>query len=105
MAGVSESDATTIAKKYMQDSSFTSDSVTLDVDTEASTVGDFDRISCTVTIDFDDVSVIGDPFSIGASEVKGQQRNAGPELTPVAGNPSRRKLPTGPIKGRHSCLI
>ncbi|MDA8563437.1 pilus assembly protein [Mariniblastus sp.] len=78
VAGVSDSDATKIAKDYMSASSFPKDTVTLDIDREPSTVSDFDQISCTVTIDFDDVSVIGDPFSIGASEVTGRSAMLSP---------------------------
>lgn len=69
--GATLSEAETIAKDYMSASSFASDSVTLDVDDRPSTVANLDQISCTVTIDFDAVSVIGDPFSIGANNVRG----------------------------------
>lgn len=71
VGGVSLSEATTIAQNYMSASSFSSDSVTLEVDTEPSAVADMDQISCTVRIDFAAVSVVGDPFSIGASSVAG----------------------------------
>ena len=76
--GATLSEAETIAKDYMSASSFASDSVTLDVDDRPSTVANLDQISCTVTIDFDAVSVIGDPFSIGANNVRGSSSMLAP---------------------------
>ena len=71
IAGVSSSDATQIARDYMSASSFASDTVTLDIATDPTTVDSMNQVSCTVTIDFDAVSVIGNPFSIGANSVTG----------------------------------
>ncbi len=71
ISGATQSEAETIAKNYMSASSFASDTVTLNVEDDPSTVANMNQISCTVTIDFDAVSVIGDPFSIGATNVTG----------------------------------
>jgi len=78
VAGASLTDATTIAQNYMSASSFDSETVTLNVDTTPSTVENLDRISCTVSIDFSDVSLIGNPFSIGANSVIGNSAMLAP---------------------------
>ena len=78
IAGVSESDATIIAQEYMSASSFNSDSVTLDVDTDARTDINMNQVTCTVSIDFAAVSLVGDPFSIGANIVNGSSSMLAP---------------------------
>jgi len=78
IAGVSESDATQIARNYMQASSFAPDTVTLDISNDPTTVENMTQVLCTVTIDFDAVSVIGNPFSIGATSVTGRSAMLAP---------------------------
>ena len=78
IGGASLADAKKLANKYMEASSFASDTVALDVDRKASDVTDWDQVSCTVTIDFAAVSVIGDPFSIGATVVTGRSAMLAP---------------------------
>jgi len=79
IGGVSSNAAETLAKDYMSASSFAPDSVTLEVDTRPSTVPNMDQVVCTVRIDFDAVSLIGDPFSIGASIVTGNSAMLSPQ--------------------------
>ncbi len=79
IAGVSLDDATRIAKDYMSASSFAPDTVTLDIEHLPSTADNMTQVLCTVTIDFDAVSVIGDPFSIGAHIVTGTSAMLAPD--------------------------
>ena len=78
VAGASESTATQIAKDYMQRSSFSPDTVKLEINREDRAAINMTQVSCTVTIDFDAVSVIGNPFSIGASIVTGNSSMLAP---------------------------
>lgn len=69
--GVDISTAEEHARLVMENSLFRSDSVTVTVDNAPSLVPDASIITVTVTIDFSDVSVIGDPFNIGVVDVRG----------------------------------
>ena len=69
--GVDISTAEEHARLVMENSLFRSVSVTVTVDNAPSLVPDASIITVTVTIDFSDVSVIGDPFNIGVVDVRG----------------------------------
>ena len=55
----------------MEASLFSSDSVKVDITEGESTVDGFDMVSVVVRIDYADVSLIGDPFNLGVTEVRG----------------------------------
>ena len=71
VADVDQATAEEQARNYMELSFFSSDSVTVDITDEPSSVDGFNLVSIVVTIDYSDVSVIGDPFNLGVTEVRG----------------------------------
>ena len=71
ISGVDQSTAERHAKDVMEHSLFKSDSVQVAVTNEDSSVEGFDMVSVEVSIDFSDVSIIGDPFNIGVTAVRG----------------------------------
>ena len=71
VAGVDQGTAEEHAKAVMEHSLFKSDSVQVHITNEASEVEGFNLVSIEVSIDFSDVSIIGDPFNIGVTTVRG----------------------------------
>ena len=64
VTGATESEVRDVALNFMTVSFFRTDSLTVDIDRRPSaSVAGMDTVTCTVTIAFADVSVIGDPFS------------------------------------------
>lgn len=59
------------ARTYMQNSYFRTDSITVEIDEASANVDSMKNLSCTVSIAFEDVSVIGNPFSLTVSNVTG----------------------------------
>ena len=66
-----ENSARTAAVDYLKKSSFKVDNVNVDFTISASAIPEMQNFSCTVEIDYEDVSLLGDPFHLGASEVRG----------------------------------
>ena len=77
--GSSESDTVEMAKAFMKKSSFRSDSVTVGIESDSSTVPGMTTFTATVSIDYSDVSVIGDPFNFSISKVRGLSTMLVPE--------------------------
>ena len=71
VAEVSDATALQHAKDVMEHSYFKTDTVKVVITNEASDVSDFNLVSVVVTIDYSDVSIIGDPFNIGVNKVRG----------------------------------
>ena len=68
---LTSSEASTFAKEFMKDQLFKSDSVTVEKVTAQSGVANMERVTYTVSIEFADVSVVGDPFSFDVNRVNG----------------------------------
>ncbi len=66
-----QQEAETIALEYLQKSSFNIDELQISFSTDASSISGFEILSCQVEIDFEDVSLISDPFNLGAQHVRG----------------------------------
>jgi len=66
-----QEDAEQVAIEYMQRSSFNIESLDLTFTTEPSSIDGFEVLNCTVEIDYADVSLISDPFNLGAQNVRG----------------------------------
>ena len=60
-----------VALEYMQRSFFNIQELELTFTTEPSSIEGFEVLSCEVEIDYEDVSLISDPFNLGAQEVRG----------------------------------
>ena len=60
-----------VALEYMQRSFFRIEDLDIGFDTAPSAVEGFEVLSCTVTIDYEDVSLISDPFNLGAQNIQG----------------------------------
>ena len=71
IGGVDQSTAEQHARDVMEHSLFNSDTVRVEITNEASSVEGFNLVSVEVSIDFSDVSVVGDPFNLGVTEVSG----------------------------------
>ena len=71
VSGVDQETAEQHAKDVMEHSLFRSDTVEVEITDEPSNVPGMNLVSIEVSIDFEDVSVIGDPFNIGVAEVRG----------------------------------
>ena len=71
IAGVDEATAEQHAKDVMEHALFKPDTVKIQITNEASSVPDMNLVSVEVSIDFADVSVIGDPFNLGVTVVRG----------------------------------
>lgn len=66
-----QEEAEAVALEYMQRSFFSIQDLELTFTTEPSIVEGFEILSCEVEIDFEDVSLINDPFNLGAQQVRG----------------------------------
>ncbi len=66
-----QSTAESVAVDYLRRSSFDVGEVNFDFVTSESSIPGYQNIECTVEVDYADVSLIGDPFNIGASHVRG----------------------------------
>ena len=71
VADVDQATAEQHARDVMEHSLFRSDTVQVEITDEPSSVTGFNLITVEVSIDFADVSVIGDPFNLGVTEVSG----------------------------------
>lgn len=60
-----------VALDYMQRSFFRIQDLDVTFATEPSNIEGFEVLSCEVEIDFEDVSLISDPFNLGVQEVRG----------------------------------
>ena len=60
-----------VALEYMQRSFFRIQDLDVTFATEPSNIEGFEVLSCEVEIDFEDVSLISDPFNLGVQEVRG----------------------------------
>ena len=67
---VGESELKTFATNYLQNAEFNTDSVQVELEVSDSAVEGVDNISCTVTMNFSDVSLVGNPF--GFTQIRGQ---------------------------------
>ena len=66
-----EAEARLVAIEYMQRSFFNIQDLDVNFTTNASNIRDFEVLSCVVEIDYEDVSLINDPFNLGAQQVRG----------------------------------
>lgn len=66
-----QEDAEQVALEYMQRSFFDIENLDLTFTTEPSSIDGFEVLSCTVEINYEDVSLISDPFNLGAQNVRG----------------------------------
>ena len=66
-----ETEARTVALDYMQRSFFNIQDLDVTFTTTPSTISGFEVLSCEVEIDYEDVSLISDPFNLGAQQVRG----------------------------------
>ena len=66
-----EAEARLVAIEYMQRSFFNIQDLDVNFTTNASNIRDFEVLSCVVEIDYEDVSLISDPFNLGAQQVRG----------------------------------
>lgn len=66
-----EAEARLVAIEYMQRSFFNIQDLDISFTTNASSIRDFEVLSCEVEIDYEDVSLISDPFNLGAQQVRG----------------------------------
>lgn len=66
-----EAEARLVAIEYMQRSFFNIQDLDISFTTNASSIRDFEVLSCEVDIDYEDVSLISDPFNLGAQQVRG----------------------------------
>ena len=66
-----EAEARLVAIEYMQRSFFNIQDLDINFTTNASNISDFEVLSCEVEIDYEDVSLISDPFNLGAQQVRG----------------------------------
>ena len=66
-----EAEARLVAIEYMQRSFFNIQDLDVNFTTNASNIRDFEVLSCEVEIDYEDVSLISDPFNLGAQQVRG----------------------------------
>jgi len=71
VSGVDDTAALEHAKAVMKQSLFETDRVEVVVNNEPSSVPGMNMISVEVSIDFADVSLIGDPFNLGVTNVRG----------------------------------
>jgi len=60
-----------VALDYMQRSFFRIEDLDITFTTTPSAVSGFEVLSCAVTIDYEDVSLISDPFNLGAQNIQG----------------------------------
>ena len=60
-----------VALEYMQRSFFSIEDLDLTFTTAPSSISGFEVLSCQVEIDYEDVSLISDPFNLGAQQVRG----------------------------------
>jgi len=81
VAGVDATAALTLAKDFMGDSNFKSTNVSVMIESKESAVSGLISYSATVTIPFADVSVVGDPFNLDVTEVRGQSAILAPGTT------------------------
>jgi len=63
----------------MEKSRFRTESVTVEVDIDDSSISGMKTYSATISIDFSDVSAVGDPFNIGVNHVYGYSAMLAPE--------------------------
>ena len=63
--------ARTVARDFMTNSSFHVDTIQVAIDELNSDVPDKEIISCTVEIDYSEVSILGDPFRLNTLSVPG----------------------------------
>ena len=66
-----ETTARLVAVQYLRSSSFDVDEVKVDFTTSPSGIAGMENIECSIEIDFKDVSLVGDPFNLGAEHVRG----------------------------------
>ena len=67
VAGIDQGAALEHAKAVMEHSLFRPDTVQVEITNEPSDVPGFNLVSIDVSIDYSDVSVIGDPFNLGVN--------------------------------------
>lgn len=82
LAAVTGADHTTAlagARQFMADSGFKTTSVSLEIDPDTTLVPGLISYTATVTIPFSDVSVVGDPFNLNVTEVRGSSTMLIPE--------------------------
>lgn len=72
VAGADDTAALAQVKSFMSTSGFKTDSVKLVVESEETAVPGLRGFTATVTIPFSDVSVVGDPFNLNVTEVRGE---------------------------------
>ena len=74
LVAITDADETTAlrhAKDVMENSLFASDTVKIDITNVPSNVPDMNLVTVEVSINYSDVSVVGDPFNLGVTEVTG----------------------------------
>jgi len=72
VGGADSITALSVAKRFMEDSNFRSNSVTVEIEqNDISGVRGLQTFNAVVSIKFSDVSVIGDPFDFGINDVQG----------------------------------
>ena len=76
ITGADDATALARAKEFMTNSGFKSNSVKLDITSDATAAPGLTAFTATVTIPFSDVSVVGDPFNLNVTEVRGDSAMA-----------------------------
>ena len=61
-----------LALTFLEHSALDTTTANIAFETESSTVDGYEVVKCTVEIDYSDVSLIGDPFSLAVSKVTGR---------------------------------
>jgi len=79
VSGASNEEATQVAKDLIAASYFDTETVEVIIEASDSSVSGMKKYSCKVAIDFEAVSVIGDPFNLGVAKVKGHSAMLAPE--------------------------
>ncbi len=79
VAGADETAALAQAKTFMENSGFITDRVNIDIADDTTGVPGLVSFTATVTIPFSDVSIVGDPFNLNVTEVRGDSAMVVPE--------------------------
>ena len=67
----SDDDIRETARDYMERSFFNDPSITIDIDRSASSIEGVENITCTVAIDYNAVSIIGNPLNLQLGDIDG----------------------------------
>ena len=79
VAGADETAALAQAKTFMDNSGIITDRVNIDIADDTTGVPGLVSFTATVTIPFSDVSIVGDPFNLNVTEVRGDSAMVVPE--------------------------